>query len=192
MKSALLVIDFINDIVHPAGKIATAADYIENHRVLEKANIAIKTARAKKAPVIHVKVGFSSNYIECPLHSPLFGKTKENNALQLGQWGTEFHTDIDVKPTDVIMVKHRVSALYATPLEAILKANHIDTVLISGVSTNMAIETITRELHDRDYRVVVIQDACGASSREIHDASINTLQRLAIICNADELEKMIA
>ena len=98
---------------------------------------------------------------------------------------------MDVQEDDTIIVKHRVSALYATPLESILKANQIDTVIVAGVSTNMAIETVTRELHDRDYKVIVVGDACGAATVETHEASLSTLKRIADVCEARELRDLL-
>ncbi|ALA24715.1 hypothetical protein [Piscirickettsia salmonis] len=45
-KTAVLVIDFINDIVHPDGKIAKAASYIQQNNTLEKVNQVIHSLRA--------------------------------------------------------------------------------------------------------------------------------------------------
>jgi nicotinamidase-related amidase len=179
MNTLLLCIDFINDIVHPKGKIAASAPYITEHQVIERANEAIKFARAKHIPIVQVKIGFSKDYRECPKHSPLFSKASEFGALQLNSWGCEFHETLNVQPEDTIIIKHRVSALYATPLETILRANNITKVVLCGVSTNMAIETVARELHDRDYEVLILADACGAASTEVHQASLASLSRTA-------------
>ena len=84
MKQLLLLIDFINEIVHPDGKRSGTSAYVAEHYVMQHANEAIAIAREKELPIVHVKVGFSPNYIECPLHSPLFGKSKQDEALQLG------------------------------------------------------------------------------------------------------------
>ncbi|MCD6046385.1 MAG: yecD [Gammaproteobacteria bacterium] len=181
MNTLLLCIDFINDIVHPEGKIAASAQYITEHQVIEHANEAIAAARKKHIPIVQVKVGFSKDYRECPKHSSLFGKALELGALQLNSWGCEFHERLNVEPEDTIIIKHRVSALYATPLEAILRANNITQIVLCGVSTNMAIETAVRELHDRDYEVIILTDACGAASSEIHQASLASLSRIARI-----------
>lgn len=186
MNSLLLTVDFINDIVHPEGKFASAAQYVLENNTLQQAHQAIQFCRQQTIPIIHVKLGFSPNYLECPQNSPLFTKAKKLGALKLGEWGTEFHEVMDIKPQDNIIIKHRVSALYATPLASILTANQIDQVFIAGVSTNMAVETVARELHDRDYQVVIIEDACGAASKENHQAALNSLSRFSkIICVAE-------
>ncbi len=186
MNNLLLCIDFINDIVHPKGKIASAASYVAEHHVIEHANEAIAAARAKNIPIIQVKIGFSKNYAEAPKHSPLFKKAIELGALQLDEWGCEFHEILDVKPDDTLIIKRRISALHATLLESILQKKDISRVVVCGVSTNMAVETVVRELHDRDYQVTVLEDACGASSVEVHQASLTSLSRIAQICTVKE------
>ena len=188
-KTALLVIDFINDIVHPDGKISNAATYVKEQQVIERANQAITTARKQKIPILFVKVGFSANYLECPVSSPLFNRAKQLQALQLHTWGTEFHQALDIKPNDPVIVKHRVSAFYATGLEAFLRANQVQQLYICGVSTDMAIQTTAREAYDRDYQVVIIKDACGAMTQELHENAIKSLERLATVLSVSQLLK---
>ena len=93
---------------------------------------------------------------------------------------------MDVRANDRVIIKHRVSALYATPLITLLRGKQIDTVVLTGVSTNMAIEAAARELHDRDFNVIVLEDACGAASDEIHQASLLTLKRIASVSTVSD------
>ena len=187
MASLLLVIDFINDIVHPEGKISTTAHYVQENNVIENANTAIKHARLQHIQTAFVKVGFSKDYAECPKNSPIFSAAPRYSALQLGTWGTEFHEKLDVNENDFVIIKHRISALYNTDLETLLRANHVDTVYIAGVSTNMAITLTARELHDRDYNVIILEDACGAADKKTHDRTLKDLERIATITTASSL-----
>lgn len=187
-KSVIVIADFINEIVHPKGVFGQHnAQRIAEDKTIEKANQLIAWGRAKGIPIAHVKVGFSEGYPECPLHSPMFGKAKEFGVLQLGTWGTEFHEEIDVQPHDFIVIKHRVSALYQTNLQPYLTANVINHVIFAGISTNYVVETTVRELHDRDYQVTVVADACNAATRAGHEASLIAMQRLAEVVSVDEL-----
>lgn len=178
-KSALLVLDFINDIVHEKGKIARSAEYVQQHQVIENANRIIEHARKKEISVIFVKVGFSPSYYELPAHSPFFSKLKGLDALKLGAWGTEFHEKLNYGKNDIVVIKHRVSAFYATDLETILRSKQIDSLIICGVSTNMAVELTAREAHDRDYEVTIIADACGAANQQLHEQSLTILQMIS-------------
>ncbi len=184
-KKALLVIDFENDIVHPEGKVAACADYVVQHNTIEKANQAIQYAKQQGILVILIKVGFAKGYHECSNHSPLFSKVKAVNALQLGTWGTDFHEALSVNLADIVIVKPRISGFYNTCLEAILRANTIDTLLLSGVSTENAILSTARDAHDRDYKVTIIEDACAAKDDANHQAVLNLLNDMAIITTTE-------
>ena len=192
MKDILINIDFINEIVDLKGKSAgAAAAYVKEYNVIHKANTAIQHFRKNNLPIVQVKVGFSKDYRECPKNSPLFINAIKNKALQLGTWATDFHPELDVKENDFIVVKHRVSALYGTNLEPFLRANGCERVFLTGVSTDMAIQTLTRELHDRDYKVFVIEDACGAADIDVHTNSINTISRISTICKAEKISNLL-
>ena len=155
---AILLIDLINEIVHPDGKLAKRGypQFIKNNHTFENLQKLIKKARAKKLPIIHIKVSFSAGHKEAPANSPLFGLVKKFDALKLNTWATEFHEAIDVQDDDVIIIKHRVSAVYGTQLLPILNALDIDHVYIAGVATDLAVQSTSRELHDRDFKITII------------------------------------
>ncbi len=186
-QTLVISIDFINDIVHPEGKIARSSAYVQKYGTVEKANRLLHYARQNHHLIAHVRLGFSRGYLECPSHSPVFGEAKKNGALQLGTWGTEFHSELDVQAEDIQIIKHRVSALYGTDLSTYLSANRIQTLILCGVSTHMAIEALTRELHDRDYSVIVASDACACMTEEMQTASLTLLRRLAQVKTVDEI-----
>jgi len=187
MRSALLVLDFINDIAHAKGKIARSAERIAAHRVIENANQVIAHARAQHWPIYFVKVGFHPGYIDCPKHSPMFSPAAQHGALLLGSWGTQFHEKLAFQENDPVVVKHRVSAFYATSLEALLGAQEIEQIVLTGTATNMAVEHTGRDAHDRDYSVVVIRDACEAATEEAHKAALESLGRFAQVITSGEL-----
>lgn len=186
-QTLLLTIDFINELTHESGKLAHSVPFIKSHQTFAEANKVIAWARKAAMPIAHVKVGFSETYIECPLHSPVFGKAKEFKALQLGTWGTEFNTELAIQPGDKTIIKHRISAFYNTDLEAVLRANNIQTLLLCGVATQMAIELTAREAHDRDYSVIVIANACATATEELHQNALTNIGRIGQVMTAAEL-----
>lgn len=188
MNKLLLVIDFINDITHPDGKIAASAAFIQQHQTIQNANKAIEWAEKNNVSVAYVKVGFSKNYLECPTHSPQFNKIKSMGLLQFNTWGTEFHADLKILPGAPVYLKHRVSAFYATALDALLTAQDIDTLILCGVSSNGTIQSTTRDAHDQDYKVIVLEDACADRSEEMHNYAMTVLANYAEIKKVRELE----
>jgi nicotinamidase-related amidase len=189
-KTALLIIDLINDLVNQESHYATCAKMVLVHKTIAIVNKAIYHAREQAILPVFIKVGFSSGYPELPRESPVFTKAKDNNALQFATWGTEFHPELAYQQNDIIVHKSRVSPFYATSLEAILRANAIKQLVLCGVSTDMAINLTARESHDRDYQTIVLADACASAQQEWHDMSLTLLARIARVQNcADWLQR---
>ncbi len=187
MRTALVLIDLINDLIHPDGAMPTCAAEVQRRGVLGAANQALEGARARGWPTLLVKVGFRAGYPELPAHAPLLGRARQLGALRLGQWGTEFHADLAVQPGDPVLVKHRLSPFHGTALATLLRAAGIERLLLGGVSTAWALQAAAREAHDRDFQVVLVEDACAAATQQEHDQSIGQLSRLAAVVRAADL-----
>ncbi|MDF2390235.1 isochorismatase family protein [Aeromonas sp. 2MA4] len=187
MKKALLVIDFINDIAHPDGRIATSAAHVVEQDAIVHANQALAHARAHGWLVVLIKVGFDGNSMLQPKDSPMFGRAKQFGALSLADNGTDFHPELDVQPGDLVLTKPRVSPFYGTALEPALRANHIDHLYLCGVSTCWAIQAAAREGHDRDYAITILEDACAAADTNEHHHSLRQLGRIAEIIKVAQL-----
>ena len=190
MRRALLCIDVINEIVDPRGKLAGKgyAAFCRDAGTLDRVARLQHWCRAQALPVIHVRVGFSPGYPEQPKHSPLFGKADQFGALQLGSWGTEFHPQALPAAGELVLVKHRVSAFYATSLELCLRTAGVDELIIAGVATDLAVDAAVRDAHDRDFAVILPGDCCAAASSADHQRSLTTLAKLAQVVTLAELE----
>jgi nicotinamidase-related amidase len=191
-KSALILIDFINEIVDEKGKFAGKGypAFVKTHNVLANVNAAIGKARERGIPIIFVRVGFSPDYREWPESSPLFVAAKKFGALKLGTWATEIHESLHRTDADFFVTKHRVSAFYATSLEAILRTLKVDTILLGGVATDLAVQSAAREAHDRDYRVVVLENLCAAGSEEDHAQALGLLTKVATVAKSTEVSEL--
>jgi len=188
MKPTLfLVMDMMNDIVAEDGfNAATYGVQVKARNVLANTAAAIASARAAGVPIGYVRVGFSADYRECPPASPIFSGARANGIFQLGTPGTEVHPALAPQPQDFDVVKHRVSPFYATSLEAILRANRIERIVMCGVSTNGVVHSGAREAHDRDYEVVILEDCCAGVTPDEHMHAIACLGRYAsIVSSAD-------
>lgn len=188
-KTLFLVMDMMNDLVAEDGFNAqTYGVQVKEHGVLESTKAAIAAARNAGALVGYVRVGFSSDYREAPEASPIFSGARKNGIFQLGTWGTEVHASIAPEPQDFDIVKHRVSPFYATSLEAILRANKVERIVMCGVSTNGVVHSGAREAHDRDYEVVILEDCCAGVTPDEHMHAIACLGRYGQIVASAEFD----
>ncbi|PID84367.1 isochorismatase [Candidatus Gracilibacteria bacterium] len=183
MKKALIIIDFINDIVSKDGKLAGKgyASFIEENNVIENTNKKIEEFRKNNDEVIFVKIQFKEDYSNQPKNSPLFGKAHEFGIFKKGESGDEFFPELDVKENDTIFIKTRVSAFYKTGLEEYLQEKGISELYFAGCATDLAIENAVRDAHDRDFSCFVLENCSGAGDRETHNNSLKNLGKIAKI-----------
>ncbi|MGP1614890.1 MAG: isochorismatase family protein, partial [Pollutimonas bauzanensis] len=73
-------------------------------------------------------------------------------------------------------------------LEAQLSALGVERIYCSGVSTQAVVQATVREAHDRDYEVIVLEDACAAHSAEEH---ANSIQSLARFCKTETTDSVV-
>ncbi|TDD83850.1 isochorismatase family cysteine hydrolase [Actinomadura rubrisoli] len=181
LRPALLVLDLINDVAHPDGKFAGHgyAKEVARRGVLDRTAAALHRARATGIPVIYVVVGFSPTYVECPADSPIFGDAPRQRKLTLGEWGTRIHDAVKPQDGEPLVVKHRISPFYGTSLDLLLRNQRVDTLLLTGVSTDLVVLSTAREGHDRDFRIRVLADATAATNEELHESALRLLARTA-------------
>jgi nicotinamidase-related amidase len=118
----------------------------------------------------------------------MFGGAAKMGLFKLGTFGTEIHPDLEQRAGDIQVVKHRVSPFYSTSLMAQLRAGGFARIYCSGVSTNAVVQATVRDAHDRDFNVVLIDDACCAHSEEEHRNSVQSISRFCQVVKAADVD----
>ena len=189
-KTALLAMDFENDIVHEEGALKDfgLAQMVKENDILAKVSTMLDAARSAGVKVVYVSVKFRPGHPEVSPYTGLFQAVVATNALVEGTWGAQIHEAVAPREGEPVVTKRAVSAFAASDLEKLLNAAGISTLLLSGVATNFVVEGTAREAADRGYNVVVVGDCCSSMSQEAHDAALNTvLPFLATITTLDEV-----
>lgn len=187
MKKALILIDYINDICHPEGKLAGCAAMINANNVVAKVNKVLEYARNQEWLIVWVIVGFDNKYLEANPASPIFTRARERQALQRGSWGTELLADLGYNQGELIICKNAVNPFHGTNLDHVLRNRQVAEIYLAGVSTEVAIQSCTRDAHDRGYRVNVIGDCCASGNQAHHDSSLAMLNYMAKVISCSEL-----
>ena len=95
--------------------------------------------------------------------------------LTKGSESAELHPGLVVDPRDILLDKPRFGAFHGTDLELILRSRGIDTVIISGIATNVCCDTTAREANARDFRVLFLSDGTATRQTELQAATLATL-----------------
>lgn len=162
-KSALLMMDMQNSIV---------SRYVQDEAQLLPFQKAVQTAHKYQIPVIYVRVMFREGYPEISMHNKMFGGIAQRGGSAIPEDMVQIHESLKPQPQDIIVNKRRVSAFTGSDLEVILRAQQIDTLILSGIATSGVVLSTLREAADKDFILNVLSDACIDGDDEVHQLLI--------------------
>ena len=98
-------------------------------------------------------------------------------------WNTAIVPELAPRPGDAVISKHRFSAFFETSLDSILRTRGIDTLIFTGATTSICVESTVRDATFRDYRCIVLRDCtteliAADAARSNHDASLLAIELL--------------
>ena len=109
-----------------------------------------------------------------------------------------FHKELIRDPRDILLEKPHYGGFYDTNLELLLRRRGVDTIIITGIETNVCCETTAREAMVRDFRVFFMSDGTttggvkGLSRDEVQRASLATLSNnFAQVLTVEEMIQKI-
>ncbi len=177
-KTALIVVDVQNDFCHSQGAISKRNVDLSNvrNKVVPALISLIAKCRETRLPVIFVKT-VHGDWTNSPSWMGRMGGTVSKIPIcAAGTQGAEFY-GVEPKPDDFIVTKHRYSGFVGTDLNLVLRSKGIETVLMTGVATNVCVETTARDAFNLDYHVIFVEDCCGSYSAEEHAATLNNINK---------------
>ena len=127
-------------------------------------------------PVLHVTIGAAhAEALDAPLHMRrLF--TEFRNFV--GSREHEILDELKPLPGEHVLRKTTIGAFASTNIDSLLRALGCEQLYLTGVSTNMCVETTAREAADRGYGVTLVEDACGTTHEDLHQVTMRNFQRL--------------
>jgi nicotinamidase-related amidase len=105
-----------------------------------------------------------------------------------GTPGVELMDDLARRPDEPVVRGQAANGFDRTILDTTLRIAGIDTLVLVGIATDVAVESTARAASDLGYRTIVVADACTADSDESHARSLDVLQKwFAETPTADEV-----
>jgi nicotinamidase-related amidase len=198
-KAALLFFDILNGYVPDPepGKPRNLKRWIQNAVRLGKAG------RAAGLPVFFAKgnhrpdnattalILTDTNNSLTPWPNGEVAKSKMH--VIAGDKSSDVLAELEPKPEDYYIVKYRWSAFFQTYLDLALRARGIDTIIVSGGSTDVGVASTLYSGRDLDYNMIVVSDACGTShDQRAHDTLMELMfPRMSRVRTTDQVIEMI-
>jgi ureidoacrylate peracid hydrolase len=198
-KTGLLFFDILNGYV-PApepGKQRTLRPWIQNAVRLGKAGrtagLPVFFAKGNHRPdgATNALILTDTNNSLTPW--PNGEVTKSKMHVIAGDRSSDVLADLEPKPEDYYIVKYRWSAFFQTYLDLALRTRGIDTIIVSGGSTDVGVASTLYSGRDLDYNMIVVSDACGTShDQRAHDMLMELIfPRMSRVRTTDQVIEMI-
>jgi len=176
---AVLALHWQNDLVLPDGKFGFFAKEIERNGLVPRMAKVLDAVRAAGGTVIYVNVARSADSREVIKNSPLFAASAKVAAFVRGSYGAEVIDALKPQPLDFQIDHPRISAFFGNGLDLLLRARKIQTVVVAGTATNVAIDSSVRDALQLGYETILLEDCCCSSDSSFHEAAMKTLRILA-------------
>lgn len=172
--AALLIIDMQNDFVLEGKplRVAGARD------VIPKIQAVLAEFRKRSLPVFHILRVHRSDGSDVEItRKELFAKSPF--AVE-GTKGAAVIDELSPMKGEYVLTKTRMSAFIGTELDLMLRTLGSSTLFVCGIQTPNCIRTTVFDGIAYNYPVVLIDDATGASSEEVHRANVRDMQNIGV------------
>ena len=186
--AALLVVDVQNDFVSPEGSAGRRGEDVSASLAMVPRLVRlIDEGRRVGLTIVYIKTTHSE-WTDTPPWIYRNSQKSGLNTCREGSWGAEFYEGISPLPSERVVIKHRYSAFINTDLNTVLKARGIQSVLVTGVATNVCVETTARDAYMFDYYVTMVEDCSAAYDAKLHMATLENMRRhFGLVASSDEV-----
>jgi nicotinamidase-related amidase len=176
-KTALLCLDMHSVIVQrvPEG---------QREKLVPNVRRVLDAARRAAVQVIYVAVGRRREFMS-PRNKFTGATGFVTDPAQIAQ-AMKIVEGVAPLEHEPIVRKPRINAFYGTELQSMLASRDMDTIVLMGVATNFVVESTARYAADADYRVIVLEDCCGAFSQEEHACAISAMSHLVEVVGSED------
>lgn len=158
--------------------------------MVDRLSVLLAVARPAGVRVIHATAARRADAAGSNTNARLFAAVRKSAvALLPGSPEAEVVAEIGPEPEDLVLTRlHGLNPMAGTDLDPILRNLGVRTVVVSGVSVNVAVTNLVMDAVNHGYQVVVPRDAvCGIPVEYADSVIDNTLAVLATITTVDDL-----
>jgi nicotinamidase-related amidase len=189
-KTALVVVHMVKGV---AGDVDTPFNRLFRERAKKTGVIGVQSRlldgfRRAKAKVVYTAVTYQQGLPGVSPNSPLWRTLFDCVCLMEGTPAVELMDHLARRPEEPLVRGQAANGFDRTVLDTILRLAGVDTLVLVGIATDVAIESTARAASDLGYWTIVVSDACTADSDESHARSLDVLHKwFAETATADEV-----
>jgi nicotinamidase-related amidase len=195
-RAALVIIDMQRDFVEPGFAFDRLGLDLSMYPAV-RPRIAELLAAARTAGVLVVHVQMTTlpgGMSESPAQLRFSLRLQRQDSITGGRFryteqgdaGREFVDELVPRDGELVVPKWRSSGFWGTSLDLLLRSNGIETVVVSGCTTEGCVESTARDALFNDYYVVIVEDCVASDDRAQHEASLLLMRhRFEVACSTE-------
>ena len=188
-RTAVVTSEIQNGVIGEQAALPALAEVARQTMLAPVARL-VTAARRADVEVVHAPFERRADGKGANTNARLFnGMAKSPVQLRVGSEAVQVVPEVGVRATDIVLTRtHGLNPMAGTDLDAVLRNLGVTTVVVAGVSVNVAITNLVMDAVNLGYNVVLPRDAVCGVPVEYADAVIdNTLSLLATVTTVDEL-----
>ena len=183
--TALVIIDMQRDFLEPGGfGEMLGNDVSQLRRTIEPNRRLLEAWRAHGLTVLHTREGHRPDLTDLPPAKKVRGRSATcigdagpmGRILVRGEAGHDIIAELYPKAGEPVIDKPGKGAFWATDLHAILQHRGINKLVVTGVTTEVCVNTTVREANDRGYDCLVLEDCVGSYFPNLHAAGLEMIK----------------
>jgi nicotinamidase-related amidase len=180
-RPVLIVIDMVNDFLakwEPTPK----------QQLIRSINDLVSLMRQNGHPTIWVRQEFDPD-----LHDAFPEMRAKGIQITIkGTPGCQITSELQVAPTDPVVIKKRYSAFYNTDLDQTLHRMKPDVLVLAGINTHACVRMTAIDAYQRDWKIIVAAECVGSYDQEHHDISMKYMKnKIAAVMSNQEIRSII-
>ncbi len=198
-RTAMIVVDMQNDFVANDAPLQSK----QALALVDELSRTLDFCREHGIRVIYTAHVHREDGSDMGLYDDLYPPIDQRAALVADSDGADIYPKLAPKPGEHLIKKHRYSGFFATDLDLILREWGIDSVVISGTTTENCCHATARDAMFHNYKVAFLSDATGTfdypdvgygamSADDVHRATLSILAfSTAHVMTADEFKALV-
>lgn len=193
-RVALIISECQRGVIEPEfAMFGGLVEQVAERGIVSKIAALASQFRALGLPVLHAHVAHNKDYVGMPRTSLVVSLAAKMGAMQVGSEGVEPVPELAPEEGDIVHTRSfALVGFHGTDLDSQLRHRGITTLVMVGVSSNIAIPGMALCASDLGYQVIVPEDCIAGASAETHAFSIeHNLPLYSTLTTSDALVKAL-
>ncbi len=184
-NNALLVIDMQRDFCAPDGASGVSGEDVSRiQEIIPRLREVLDAARQLGLTIVHTREGHLPDLSDLPsvkrqrsrdAGAEIGAQGPLGRILVRGEYGHDFVDELKPGADESVIDKPGFGAFYQTPIEEMLCNRGIESVILTGVTTQCCVHSSLREAVDRGYYCLTLEHCCAAFEENLHRATLEII-----------------